>query len=471
MKAEKVWDALTELDDDLIDGARDYDNTHQNKSRKVLKRSALVLAACLAVFVLLTAGGLFKAGSPLAHASTLVSPTLPKNGVRTGSVTIAETFRSFMADAMLTLLSEAGEENSVMSPVSLFTACAMLAEITDTETRQEILDVLAARDIKDLRTQAKAVWELCYKESERSKSLIGNSLWLSKDISYKQTALDVLGRDYYASVFYGDMTSEKYSAMLRKWINDQTGGLLKEQAGELAFDPLTVIGLVNTLYFEAAWYKPFLPSNNRQMVFHAPSGDRETEFLHGEVEVDYYQSTTFIAARKEDSLGYVWFFLPKEGVELFDMMQDPAFGDFLAYRFEAENYGTDVWNGKEKTYRGVTGGHAVINFFVPKLDITKKIELIPALRKLGIESCFDPNRADFSAVTGAEGLYVSKADQTTRLILNEEGVKAASFTNFTIDAAGIFAEDHFDLVLDRPFFLLVTGEENLPLFAAVVNEP
>ena len=66
---------------------------------------------------------------------------------------------------------------------------------------------------------------------------------------------------------------------------------------------------------------------------------------------------------------------------------------------------------------------------------------------------------------------MGKAEQTTRLILNEEGVKAASFTEFVIPAAGVYAEEHFELVLDRPFFLLVTGAENIPLFAGVINEP
>ena len=55
-------------------------------------------------------------------------------------------------------MSRAGDENAVCSPLNIYIALAMLAEVTDGESRGQILEVLHAADIEELRTKTKALW-------------------------------------------------------------------------------------------------------------------------------------------------------------------------------------------------------------------------------------------------------------------------------------------------------------------------
>ena len=45
-----------------------------------------------------------------------------------------------------------------------------------------------------------------------------------------ESVLDILAENYYASVYRGKAGSAAYNAAIRDWLNENTGGLLKEQA-------------------------------------------------------------------------------------------------------------------------------------------------------------------------------------------------------------------------------------------------
>ena len=111
-----------------------------------------------------------------------------------------------------------------------------------------------------------------------------------RDSSYNQDTLKTLAENYYASSFQGNMGDEAYTQALRDWLNEQTGGLLQEQAEGIQLRPETVLALATTLYYKAGWSDEFNPENTATQTFHAPSGDVEAEFLHQTSEDDlYYQ--------------------------------------------------------------------------------------------------------------------------------------------------------------------------------------
>ena len=116
------------------------------------------------------------------------------------------------------------------SPVNTYMALAMLAEVTDGESRQQILDLLEAGDLKTLRAHGENIWRLCYSDDGAVTSIPANSLWLRDGMEYNQNTLDLLAQHYYASSYRGEMGSEEYDRALQTWLNEQTGGLLKEQA-------------------------------------------------------------------------------------------------------------------------------------------------------------------------------------------------------------------------------------------------
>ena len=164
---------------------------------------------------------------------------------------------TFNAKAMLALLANRDGENRTYSPINIYMAISMLAELTDGNTRAELLALAGAESMEDLRTRANAMWEYLYKNDEHGKMILGASVWLrdepegdaSDKIMYNTETLKRLADNYYAASFHGVMGSEEYDNVLRKWLNTQTGGLLKDAVDGLSFDPETVLALATTVWF------------------------------------------------------------------------------------------------------------------------------------------------------------------------------------------------------------------------------
>ncbi|MBO4872146.1 MAG: hypothetical protein J5496_01885 [Lachnospiraceae bacterium] len=378
---------------------------------------------------------------------------------RQAGVETADLFRSYFADMMLLLLSEEDQQNAVMSPVNIFMATAMLAEVTGGQTRQEILNAMGVGSLSELRKQAAALWGMCYRDDGQEKLVLGNSLWLSNGLSYRESAVKSLAEHYYASSFRGQMGSEEYDQLLREWLSAMTGDLLKEQAASEHLDPNCVLALAGTIWLQTKWadMNCFDPEQTADAVFHGARGDETVPFMHQESAAwECWCGENYRMVRLSTGQGAAIFFLPDESVSVTEMMASPSFREYLA-------------NSNQGTVEGMSVIEAKVNLSVPKLDINATQDLIGSMKKLGMESCFDPKTADFSPLLDLPGTHVDAATQSSRLMMDEEGISAASYVLIT--AAGYPPEEEIEInmVIDRPFFLLVTGYAAIPLFAAVVN--
>ncbi len=96
-----------------------------------------------------------------------------------------------------------------------------------------------------------------------------------------------------------------------------------------------------------------------------------------------------------------------------------------------------------------------------------------ALAAMGLETAFDPGRADFSALgTAPDGpLYVSSVVHKARIEVNEKGTEAAAATVVEVEDAAA-PTDYRELVLDRPFcYAVVDLERGVPLFLGTFERP
>ena len=361
----------------------------------------------------------------------------------------ADGLETYFPTAARALLS--GQGNRVCSPLNVYMALAMLAEITDGDTRQEILAALGSDDLEDLRTQAKAVWRSVYRQDGAVNSVLANSLWLNEGSSFRQETVDLLAENYYASVYRGEMGSEELDKALRDWLDEQTGGLLKNATKSARFSPDTVLALASTVYFQSKWKEEFSKSKTQEDIFHGLSGDTSVDFLRSDGAGQYYWGEDFAAYGKRlESGGTMWFFLPDEGVTPEDLLAGEA-----VFTLAADS---DRWENQTRL---------IVHVSIPKFDIFQQQTLTDALETMGISKVFDLGQADFSPISDND-LYLSQADHTARLIIDEEGVTAAAYT--LMDAAGAARppEEEVDFRLDRPFLTMVTSQDGLLLFAGIV---
>lgn len=74
--------------------------------------------------------------------------------------------------------------------LNVYMALSMLAETTDGDSREQILELLGMEEIQDLRELTKAVWEQNYSNND-SICILANSLWLDTETAYKKETVDL----------------------------------------------------------------------------------------------------------------------------------------------------------------------------------------------------------------------------------------------------------------------------------------
>ena len=368
----------------------------------------------------------------------------------------ADGLEVFFRGSMPEFLAGAPGENAVCSPLNLYMALALLAEVTDGETRQQVLSLLNSDGIETLRTQAGHVWNAHYGADGANICTLANSVWMDSGLNYDGSVLETLTKHYYASSFQGDLGSPEMDALLQEWINEQTGGLLEEQARNLHMDPATVLALASTIYYRAKWTNEFGEGANTEDVFHSTSGDVTATYMNSCLTYGpYYWGEDFgaVALGLEDG-SKMWLVLPDEGLSPEELLASGhALELILGNPYESEN---------QKSLR--------VNLSLPKFDIVADRKLNDALKNLGITDVFSPGTAEFSLIQTEDDCWLDSVDHAARVAIDEEGVTAAAYTVMLMCGAGMPPMEEMDFILDRPFLFVITSRDNLPLFAGVVNQ-
>ena len=379
------------------------------------------------------------------------------------SAALQKDLNGYNASLMQKLLVS-DDENTVCSPLNTYLAFSMLAEVTDGNTRAQILDALHASDIREVRSRAEALLASNCVDTPNLKSDLANSLWLRESVPFDQNTLGTLAEDYLASSFYGDTGSEEMSEALRQWTDGHTGGLLSDYTKDLRLTPDTVLAIVSTLYYKAAWVNEFLPQNTTAETFHGTAGDTEVEMMHRSDMQAVYRSDTFTALGLplSDS-GSMYFYLPEEGADVNDLLSDPEVFDAMAFDPEAWDENDPHWS------------FPLVNLSVPKFSVSGKTDLRETMKALGMTDVLIPGTAGFTPLltdgreTEAEGLYVSSAEHAALVEIDENGVTGAAYTDLAVAEGAADPDDVIDFVLDRPFLFTVAAKDGSLLFAGVVR--
>lgn len=478
MNRETIYDGITDVPDELIDEAGRPQKRRPRRLRWAAAVAAVAAVALLAGILLLpgdavrtVAAAEYPQMSPYPNEMAYVDWATgefdsdgfgqvyeawsnDRSAQRAQSEDYKEGPEHFISTVNAQLLSGTEGENRVYSPLNIYLALGMLAELTDGESRAQILSLLGESDMDALRAHASALWNANYCDDGAVTSILAASLWLRDGISFRQNTLDRLADTYYASSFQG--TVQDMSKAMRDWLSEQTGGLLDEQTGALEMSPETVLALATTICYKAKWSDTFLEENTQEAVFHSLSGDETCDFMRQDATRDYYWADQFSAVYQSmESAGNMWFLLPDEGVSVDELLSDPQLMEFL-------QAGTSWEQSK----------YLVVHLSVPKFDVSSQLNLESHLQSLGVTGVFEPGLADFSPTAkDSEGFYLGQATHAARVVIDEEGCTASAFTAMVASGAAEPPDEEVDFVLDRPFLFVLTGLDGLPLFLGVVNHP
>lgn len=452
MKHEKLAEALDAVRDAYIADASE--SVHKRRIRpRVLGGIAAVLALVLLVLA---------AVQPLSLGAEAVSlAKYPKYEWkhRPEAVDYQRALRPFFSAGIREALTGQAD-NAAFSPVALYLALAGMAELTQSDTRAQILSALGSDDPDALRAEANTVWNATYLD-EGNRTLLASSIWLDERLSYDQAAMDRLAQNYYTSVYRSALGSDRANRAIAEWLDGQTKGLLQDatKSIRLPADPPTVFAFYSTIYYRAKWTEAFSKSANTDGVFHAAGEDIPCTFLNRhEANMTYYWSGDFgaVALSLKDG-SRMWLFLPDEGKTVDDVLASPDFSAFAL---------------SEPYYELENSRFVKVNLALPKFDIRASSDLRGVLESMGISDLFDPAAADFGeTVSGTSPVWVAGVNQATRVAVDEEGVTAASYLELPAAGAAEPPDEIIDFILDRPFVFTLVNRYGLPLFAGVVNAP
>ena len=342
----------------------------------------------------------------------------------------------------------AARENRVYSPISLYAALSMLTEMTDGDTKQQVMDLLGAADSETLRQTVRDLWMSVYLDDGRSVCRLANGAFLRENAEVKQAAVDALSDWYYASTYRVPMGTAEADEAIASWLNQNTGGLLSQETREIQTEIDDLLRLYNTIYYKSSWRDAFESSRTKQDTFTAADGSaQKVDFMHRTERGSYRKGDGYTAAPRSLNYGRMVFVLPDEGVTPESLLQRQGLLTELAGDYNAAEL---VWS-------------------VPKFDVKSSTGLNEALRSLGVTDAFDGTKADFTPLTD-NGAWLSSAMQAARVKIDEEGVEAAAYTELVCaDSAIMEVPPTVEMELDRPFLFVIFDYNNVPLFVGTVN--
>ena len=365
-----------------------------------------------------------------------------------------KVLNGFAAKSVPLVLTEHTEENAIYSPLSLWSALAMLAQCADGDSRRQVLEAIGTEDTAALQDQVEHIWRALYTDDGMSALILANSIWLNSNMqgAYIQETLDTLAQKYYAGAYSVPMGTGEADAAITQWVNEQTKGLIGSDAPVVQTDTLTLVLLVSSLYYKAAWQNEFMPERTEIDTFTDAAGNEsKVDFMHRTEDANFIRREGYQAARLSTQVGEMVFVLPDEGVSPASLLREPDFLSRLEFYGDACTWGEVQWS-------------------VPKFDVNSDLDLMEALADLGITDLTDPDRADLSALTDLDA-FLSEAKQLARVKVDEEGVEAAAVTILSVKNLNLPPQSTEVCVmdLDRPF-LFVIRAEGVPLFVGVVNQ-
>ena len=487
MKPEDIQNALADIGEDLIENAAD---AKPKRIKRHIKKWQAILAATLAFILVL---GVFLlptrepiADKPVKTPAILSDPTpfLLSSAVYPLCASYPFTYKNFAEQQMLydawdrerrekanlfqkadiqlddffvstmqEILTDTNGKNSVYSPINIYLSLALLAEISDGESQQQILKLLDINDLESLREKANALWRSHYTKDGMSTLTLANSLWFDQSFTPKEGALQILREYYFASAFRGNMSDKIFQQAMVGWINDQTGGILKNDLSDLEIPPETVMTLISTIYFQAKWIDEFEKNKTEIKNFNANRKKVSCEFMNSTTHTFYFTGEKFSAiCYGLQGQGGMWLVLPNKGTDLDTLLKNEEFCRFIK--------NPDAWKMKED---------AIVHLSLPKFNIGFNTDLITCLKNLGVQDIFNPYEADFSTISDLQ-TYIKNIVHTTRCMIDEEGCTAAAVT-VSVDSITSSPDLTVHFTLDRPFYFQITSNQGAPLFAGVVNDP
>ncbi len=354
-----------------------------------------------------------------------------------------KTAQTNLAWELIERLSKDDNADSTVSPASLASAFAILAQGADATMKAAIAKALGF-GAADTATSLAALTDARAALAANNGGLFASAdriVFAPDSAPPRRLAarLEKLGVDFTAE----DLSKPEAVAKIDAWVNEVTKGAIPEILGE-PLDKASFV-VLNALHFKGQWKTPFDPQRT------APASFQSAEGKSGEVAMMRLPKASRAYRTEENFIGVdLPFSNERFSLVVVTTMDKPAaVEDFAAAKEWLSGAGFTERKG---------------DLALPRFKTSERSDLLPTLDALGL----DKGRHSPTALVGfGQGTSLTQVVQRAMIEVDEEGAEAAAATAVIGRRA---VDDSLHMVVDKPFiFALRDHETGLILVAGYVG--
>lgn len=338
-------------------------------------------------------------------------------------------------------------KNIIVSPTSLNMVVGMASNGTTGNVKADC-ETYLGKSVQDYNEHA---LQLMNRAKSDEMLSIANGIWYDQKAAINTIFRDTVTNKYNAQIKASPL-DETTVTEINQWASENTDGMIKQVLQEIP-EP-TVAILANALLFDGKWTTPFKNINTYKEEFTKLNGEViKVDMMHSSENI-YYENEYAIGFEKTygDNREYSFIaILPKEE------------GDFSMSDLDIEGF----LKTKTKEYS--------VKISVPKFSYSWNSSLNSALITTSLKSIYNEQLNPLGNMLDiAESVFVADISQTCKIIVDEEGTKAAAVTTMVAYATSYIPDpNEIKYVdLDRTFgYIIVDNVTNEVLFMGKVVEP
>ena len=371
--------------------------------------------------------------------------------------TLVESNSAFAINLYRQLRSREG--NLFFSPYSISAALAMTYAGARGETEKQMAEVLHfSLDQGTLHPAFAGLrrWLNQLQQAGNVTLYTANSLWPQSKYPFLREYLGLMQEYYDVSITPVDYEHAPEAArqQINRWAQSRTRGKITDLVPPDLLDPLTVLVLVNAIYFKGKWGDEFDPDQTRPSRFHvSPEQTVTVPMMHQTTKAQYaeFEGLQALALPYRGETLSMLVLLPKETDGITDLEGDLS---------------VDMLSSWRESLR-----QTKVRIYLPRFRMTHQFCLRKTLAAMGMIDAFVLGKADFTGMDGGhDSLYIKDVVHKAFIEVNEEGTEAAAATAVAVARRARFEPPTFRA--DHPFlFLIQENRTGTILFIGRVIDP
>ncbi|KAJ8380731.1 hypothetical protein SKAU_G00015090 [Synaphobranchus kaupii] len=169
----------------------------------------------------------------------------------------------------ISALPDSQSKNIIFSPLSVSVALAALSLGARGKTHQQLFEGLGFNGTDITAEEVNQAFQHIQQDLNEKTDLdlsLGNALFIGQNAKLRPEFLESMKRYYQSEGFSTNFSNiEEAKQQINKYVEEKTKGKITNLVQEV--DPLTVMYLINYIYFKGKWEMPFHPESTLEMPF------------------------------------------------------------------------------------------------------------------------------------------------------------------------------------------------------------